>query len=678
MAKKAMGRLTLKFLLVIALGMAFFGCEATDNKTLQINAYAPKNQVDGGHTIFMTHVTAARFGIFEPLEGGLSYSDRHTVEFDSDDLASGELNLEKVADLPSNVDDGVFIVEGFGKKRVPSTRLCGNTDNCETGWKCEGSYVIQGNISCATPAECTGYDPNAACEVPEGSDGTQKVCVGQGYCVRQMENAAIARGISAPTDYSSQSDRVVDVLFGMTLDFAITTKPDGNSALLNTKRAFHGAQLLTDGKIIHIGGETSLNSPLADAELFHPSNNTFKSLSLSWQGGRSRFAMHPVASLSKPDSLGNDYFVIVGGRVSQDTQTNEVYLGKYNPDDESVTLAQIDSGSMEPIEQMALVEVEDGRFFILGGKSGNNVLSDVYELTVNTEEMSGSINAVGNLNNARYGHTATHMPNGNIVIVGGVGADGNTVEGLEIYVAADDEFVEVDLTENEAVDKRDLARFGHSALFLAQYEKDGYTVLENNWEDARVIIYGGFSLTDGVKTYFNIPPTSDAVISVLSVDSEGNVDLLAWSQDAGYKKALSENPHPSVGAAVTQLSYNDTANRHTFALFGGRDNNETGCSNWVEILSFEESDMGGYMFSDFKFGPADPDYVATPFKAGQMDGVPLDKGRMGLTATRMHNGNVLLTGGYQDNNSEPVLQPEIFIPPTHNEFGALFEVQSAY
>lgn len=182
-----------------------------------------------------------------------------------------------------------------------------------------------------------------------------------------------------------------------------------------------------------------------------------------------------------------------------------------------------------------------------------------YPVTV-SENGLGQWTSTGSLVNPRAGHTATVLPNGKVLVVGGTGADGKTVASAELFDPLDGTWT--------ATAGLQQARAFHTATLLM---------------DGRVLVAGGgrtegqgeYYLLDSVEIYDSrtghwtstqklpskrymhtanlLPSGKVLVVGGRTVDSMGNIGTT--------KVCISYNPLPGSWAAVDSLD--DARNRHT-------------------------------------------------------------------------------------------------------------------
>lgn len=235
---------------------------------------------------------------------------------------------------------------------------------------------------------------------------------------------------------------------------------------LTTARSLHRATLLTNGKVLITGGENS-SGALASAELYDPATQTFtRAASLSAArsehtatllgngtvlitGGSNGATNENSAELYQPAS---DRFVATAGVMNKTRRAHTATLladgkvlitGGFNPliggggwseaelydpatgtfsltTGELVTSRNINSATLLP----------DGKVLVVGGLSGfvSLVEAELYD------PATGLFAATGNLNQRRFNETSTLLSDGTVLVAGG--ADfraGATLDSTEIY-----------------------------------------------------------------------------------------------------------------------------------------------------------------------------------------------------------------------------------------------------
>jgi WD40 repeat protein len=207
------------------------------------------------------------------------------------------------------------------------------------------------------------------------------------------------------------------------------------------------ATLLPNGKVLLTGGGTQ-NGEIGTAELYTPSTGTFAKTG-SMQTCR---AAHAATLLPNGEVLvtGGVDITCAGGEVqTMSGQTGELY----NPD--TGTFSTTGKMSIRRYNHSATL-LPNGKVLIAGGESPDTG----YEALVTAElydPSTGAFTATGSMTIARTYHTATLLPNGKVLIVGGIGPS-DPLSSTEIYDPSSGTF--------SAAGSLVTARGRHTALLL--------------------------------------------------------------------------------------------------------------------------------------------------------------------------------------------------------------------
>ncbi|WP_413582326.1 Kelch repeat-containing protein [Bdellovibrio sp. HCB288] len=203
------------------------------------------------------------------------------------------------------------------------------------------------------------------------------------------------------TYQNSPSDSQTSVEFFNTITLRWSSAPS-----LTEARSHHTATLLSNGKVLVVGGRSNLTFR-ATAELYDPATN-------SWSSANSM----SVARASHTATLLQDGRVlVVGGQTGNVTYTATLEI--YDPATNSWSAA----GSL-PVARArhAAVLFPNGKVLIVGG-SNPGLLTDTETIIPNTPPALPSFEAIKtNIGAGRNDLTATLLKDGRAVVIGGMGA----------------------------------------------------------------------------------------------------------------------------------------------------------------------------------------------------------------------------------------------------------------
>ncbi|HEV2721914.1 MAG TPA: kelch repeat-containing protein, partial [Thermoanaerobaculia bacterium] len=217
-------------------------------------------------------------------------------------------------------------------------------------------------------------------------------------------------------------------------------------------RRDHTATLLQNGKVLIAGGFGSVSATTFDyivqAELYDPANGTIVT-----SGGLTAARQEHTATL-----LPNGKVLIAGGGSSVSLATAELY----DPATGFFTL----TGSMATArDRHTATLLQNGNVLIVGGKGTD---SGVFSPALGPAELydpaSGTFSPSGTLNVLRLSHTATLLQNGNVLVAGGQNPDAyiGALYSAELYDAASGSF--------SVVGSLGAARSEHTATLLPNGE----------------------------------------------------------------------------------------------------------------------------------------------------------------------------------------------------------------
>ncbi len=195
-----------------------------------------------------------------------------------------------------------------------------------------------------------------------------------------------------------------------------------NTGSLNTARWDHTATLLNNGKVLVVGG-SGIGGVLRDAELYDPATGTWTPTS---PPNTARWGH--TATL-----LPNGKVLVTGGTDgSSSLSSTELY----DPTDGSWTT----TGSLNTARygQTATL-LQNGKVLVAGGF--NSTSSD---LALRSGELYDSatgywsVTKGNHLITARYEHTATLLPDGRVLVAGGYNTSSGVLSSAELYTPSDD------------------------------------------------------------------------------------------------------------------------------------------------------------------------------------------------------------------------------------------------
>jgi hypothetical protein len=185
---------------------------------------------------------------------------------------------------------------------------------------------------------------------------------------------------------------------------------------MNVGRVFHTATLLADGQVLIVGGDSSDSSDTA--ELFDPVTGSF-----TLTGRMTAARLNHTAT-----RLPNGKVLVAGG--PGDTATAELYdpnTGLFTPTGNMATGRSQHTATLLP----------DGTVLMAGGLTMLNSIENETATTEIYDPASGSFRSGATMRQGRFWHTATLLPGGAVLFIGGASSsDGDRITVLtsaEIY-----------------------------------------------------------------------------------------------------------------------------------------------------------------------------------------------------------------------------------------------------
>lgn len=367
---------------------------------------------------------------------------------------------------------------------------------------------------------------------------------------------------------------------------------------LSTPRYGHSATLLTNGQVLVVGGQNN-NGYQASAELYDPSSNSWRVVATLTTG-----RYNHAATL-----LPNGSVMVTGGfGASGYLLTSELFTPPVSSVD---TGSWTDGGTLIAARYGHTATLLPGGVLMLIGGRGvsSTLLSSVETCDLSVLPCSWAT-AAGSLVTARYGHTATFLPASNRILVSG---------GQGATVLSSAELVNPATGAGAATGAMTAARVGHSATLLA---------------NGTVLSSGGFDGTSFLSSY--------EIYSAATWSSPGSMT----AAHSAHTATLLANGHILVvggynGAAnLARVEIYDPTVAGTFAATGSMATARFAHTSTI-LPNGTVLAAGGALAAVAQTGSE----VYTPSAATWAAVASLNNARYAHTATLLLTGKVLVTGG---------------------------------
>jgi hypothetical protein len=182
---------------------------------------------------------------------------------------------------------------------------------------------------------------------------------------------------------------------------------------MSTARVGQAAALLANGKVLVTGGTDGVSRAFTSAELYDPGSGTFSP---------SAGSMSAARIFHSSTLLPNGKVLIAGGRDFNFGTTATADL--YDPGSDAFT----PTGSLNLARRAQTATLlPDGRVLVAGGvfqPQGNSAATATAEIY---DPVGGAFAFTGSMAVARVGHTATLLPNGKVLVTGGTIGEANII-----------------------------------------------------------------------------------------------------------------------------------------------------------------------------------------------------------------------------------------------------------
>ena len=380
---------------------------------------------------------------------------------------------------------------------------------------------------------------------------------------------------------------------------------------LNTARDFHTATLLSDGTVLAAGGLDSSNTAIASAELYDPTGGTWTATS----------SLNTAHARHTATLLQNGNVLIAGGLDSGGSDSASAEL--YGP----ASGIWIVTGSLNTARGLPTATLlPNGMVLVAGGVDPNNSNNLIASAEL-YNPASGTWTVTGSLNTARQSHTATLLPNGKVLVVGGsdpnVGNNPTTMASAELYDPASGTWT--------ATGSLNSGRFSHTATLLP---------------NGKVLIAGGTTPSAYVASAELYDPASGiwTVTGNLAVPRISHTATLLPNGKvlvaAGFNSCHTCSPQylnqlelydPTSGSWTAAGNLGTERGGHTATLLS---NGKVLVAGGFNIINTPPS--GGRLTQSELYDPANGSPTATG---------SLNTARLNHTATLLPNGKVLVAGG---------------------------------
>ena len=336
----------------------------------------------------------------------------------------------------------------------------------------DGTWVATGNLNFARAGHAATLLPNGKVLVVGGSGTTAEIydpATGQ-WTLTPAPGVSRSSGVTATLLDNGKvlvvgGDKAPDIqylgLLGTAELYDPATGTWSKTGSLNTPRDGFTATLLSNGEVLVAGGVDDSDAPLDTAEIYDPVKGTWR---YTGSFGGARF-YHAATRLADGKVLivggSNDDFLLtaIGGATAYDPMTG--------------TWSGV-GGLYTPRAQSTATLLANGKVVVAGG------FDNLYDTPPTVNHVSYALadlfdpiagwSATGPMNARRYDHTATLLPNGEILVTGGYDLNANMeLDSAELYDPAT-------ATWRSAASMHH-ARHGHTATLLP---------------DGRVLVVGGY------------------------------------------------------------------------------------------------------------------------------------------------------------------------------------------
>jgi hypothetical protein len=339
-----------------------------------------------------------------------------------------------------------------------------------------GTFSAAGSMLAARGFHTATLSTNGRVLVTGGYNGSAYVATGELYdptanIFNSAGSMAASRGFHSATLLPSG---LVLISGGLTNGNVYLTSTEiyngsapafSSTPLMSTVRQSPTATVLANTKVLVAGG-TGPAGTLNSAELYDPIGGSYTTVAAAMVSTR---AAHSATLLQ------NGQVLLAGGEASNGADLSSAEL--YNPASGATGAFQITGAMAGARSSHSATLLPNGQVLVAGGYLNSTAVgtAELYDPS------SGSFTSTGNLNTPRASHTATLLPNGKVLIAGGSGTDTLSISSTEVYDPAS-------------------GTFTNGPSMSTPRENDTATLLPSG----KVLIAGG------VDAYFDVSSSFDA------------------------------------------------------------------------------------------------------------------------------------------------------------------------
>ena len=192
---------------------------------------------------------------------------------------------------------------------------------------------------------------------------------------------------------------------------------------MSVERSYHGASLLPDGRVLVSGGIKHASPRILDsAEIYDPFSGAWSTTASMYEGRYDLTStLLPYGSIQLiPDAA--EAVMVVGGQNFDNYPNREMWLGElYLPSSETFFLGEGVYNLHKGRDSHTATMLPNGSLLLTGGL-GN----DGFEATCEYLPPGGGWTLTGSLATARLNHTATLLQTGKVLVAGGLTPNGIT------------------------------------------------------------------------------------------------------------------------------------------------------------------------------------------------------------------------------------------------------------